>query len=217
MIHLLDESLETFLRTEVPLPEQDVDIAFEAPDSDWGARITRPTINLYLWDVRPNGEEAQFGATLTTDVSGRPVRRRPLPRVDCRYLVTAWTSDVRDEHSLLGSVLSTLLTTRELGAEHLVGAYRAVRPVPSLRLAYRDAEGSSDVWSALGGQLKPGLDLIVTATVEAVSGWQAGPKVTRYELTIDSVGADGTGGPDTTVLVPDEAGTGLVVLSEPQP
>ena len=28
--------------------------------------------------------------------------RPPQPRVDCRYLVTAWTSEVRDEHRLLG-------------------------------------------------------------------------------------------------------------------
>jgi Pvc16 N-terminal domain len=210
VIHLLDESLETFLRSSVPL-DGDVDVVFEAPDSEWSARITKPTVNLYLWEVRPNSDEAQVGLSLQTDENGRPVRRRPLPRVDCRYLVTAWGASARDEHSLLGAVLATILSTRELAAEHLPPSYAQVRPIPQLRMTYRDAEGASDVWSALGGQLKPGLDLVVTATVDAITGYPAGPPVRRYELTIDSL-TDGAGGPDRTVLGPDEAGTGLVVL-----
>ena len=52
MLHLLDESLEAFLRATVPLPRREVDVAFAAPDRDWAARVSRPTVNLYLWDVR---------------------------------------------------------------------------------------------------------------------------------------------------------------------
>ena len=37
---------------------------------------------------------------------------RPLPRIECRFLVTAWTSDVGDEHSLLGRVLRRCCSTR---------------------------------------------------------------------------------------------------------
>lgn len=46
MLHLLDASLETFLRLTVPLPEREIDISFEAPDRDWGARVTRPTVDV---------------------------------------------------------------------------------------------------------------------------------------------------------------------------
>lgn len=35
MLHLLDESLEHFLRTAVPLPPKEIDVSFEAPDRDW--------------------------------------------------------------------------------------------------------------------------------------------------------------------------------------
>ena len=204
MIQILDESLEAFLRAAVPLPEQDVDLAFEAPDRDWATRITRPTVNLYLWDVRPNPGEAQIGVTVGTDENGRPVRRPLPPRVDFRYLVTAWTSDIRDEHSLLGSVLSTLLGTRELDPQYLPGDYSTVGPIPSLTLAHRDAEGTSDVWSALGGQLKPGLDLIVTASVQSGRGWRAGPPVKRYELTVTSTEADDHDGSEAIATTPEE-------------
>src|ERR1700742_1961472 len=105
MLNLLDDSLAEFLRAAVPLPRREVDVSFDAPDKDWAARVARPTINLYLWDVRRNLGERDLGVeTLYED--GRTLRRSPLPRVDCRYLVTAWTSDVRDEHSLLGNTLA---------------------------------------------------------------------------------------------------------------
>src|SRR2546429_143298 len=95
MLHLLDESLEAFLRAAVPLPKREVDVSFAAPDRDWAARVSRPTVNLYLWDVRRNLDQRDGGMETVVGDDGRPQRRPPLPRVDCRYLVTAWTSAVQ--------------------------------------------------------------------------------------------------------------------------
>jgi hypothetical protein len=168
MLHLLDESLAAFLRAAVPLPSRDVDIVFDAPDGEWAAGVSRPTVDLYLWDVRPNLAERDYGEEIVErDNGGGRFRRSPLPRVDCRYLVTAWTTEVRDEHSLLGDVLAALLLHPIIEAEHLQGAFAAVRPLPSVRLRTGDGSENSDFWSALGGQLRPGLDLVVTATVDA--------------------------------------------------
>ena len=176
MLHLLDETLEAFLREVVPLPARDVDIAFEAPDGEWSAALsTKPTVDLYLWDVRPNLAERDYGEVIVEEADGRRYRRDPLPRVDCRYLVTAWTSEVRDEHSLLGDVLNALLLNPSIAKEHLKGAFADVRPLPTLRLRSGDGSENSDFWSALGGQLKPGLDLVVTATIDAALRAMAGP------------------------------------------
>jgi hypothetical protein len=175
MLNLLDESLEEFLRAVVPLPKREIDISFDAPDKDWSARVSRPTINMYLWDVRRNVSERELGLETVHDENGRPHRRTPLPRVDCRYLVTAWTSDTRDEHSLLGATMAALLLHDEIEAEYLQGVYRDVRPVPSIEIAAGDGRENSDFWSALGGQLKPGLDLVVTVTVDAALRAVAGP------------------------------------------
>jgi hypothetical protein len=187
VLHVLDGSLEAFLRAAVPLPAQDVDIAFDAPDRDWAAGLTRPTVDLFLWDVRRNASDAEGGLELHAVGEGRPpVRRPPLPRLDCRYLVTAWTSEVKDEHSLLGAVLHTLLVTAELDADFLQGSYAQVRPLPTLTVARSDGKDTADFWSALGGQLKPGLDLVVTATVDAVPAWEAGPPVGSMEVALGS-------------------------------
>jgi hypothetical protein len=177
MLHQLDESIEAFLRAAVPLPARDIDVAFEAPDGEWAVGISRPTVNLYLWDVRLNLTEREYGEQLIEDRDGKKFRRDPLPRVDCRYLVTAWTSEVRDEHSLLGSVLAALLLHPVIEPDHLQGALANILPVPSLRLHSGDGSENSDFWSALGGQLKPGLDLVVTATVDAAALKAAGPAV----------------------------------------
>lgn len=183
MLHLLDESLETFLRAVVPLPAREVDIAFAAPDGEWSAALSsRPTVDLYLWDIRPNLSDRDFGEMIVEEPDGRRVRRDPLPRVDCRYLVTAWTSEVRDEHSLLGDVLSALLLHPVIEAEHLQGVFASVRPLPTLRLRSGDGSENSDFWSALGGQLKPGLDLVVTVTVDAALRAAAGPPVEKIAV-----------------------------------
>jgi hypothetical protein len=182
MLHLLDESLEAYLRAAVPLSPRSVDIVFDAPDGDWAAGVSRPTVNLYLWDVRPNLQERQWGEELIPQPNGTRVRRDPLPRVDCRYLVTAWTTEVRDEHSLLGSVLAALLLHPVIEVEHLRGPFATVRPLPTVLLRSGDGSENSDFWSALGGQLKPGLDITVTATVDAAAVVEAGPPVAEIEI-----------------------------------
>jgi hypothetical protein len=184
MLNLLDASLERFLRQVVPLPERDIEISFDAPDREWGASVTKPTVNLYLWDIRRNVDEVASGMAVGQDAGGRWLRQRPRPRVDCRYLISAWTSDVRDEHALLGSVLAAVLPRSELGVEHLERGYADVRPLPTMKVASAGDDDKSDFWSALGGQLKPGLDLLVTATVDSVLASEAGPPVERYRIGV---------------------------------
>jgi Pvc16 N-terminal domain len=201
MLHLLDESLEAFLRATVPLPAREIDVAFDAPDKEWAARVSRPTINLYLWDVRRNVSTRFFDAETPGDGNGRTQRRAPLSRVDCRYLVTAWTSDVRDEHSLLGITLTALLRHTELERQYLQGAYRDVVRVPLIEVGADDGRDNPGFWSALGGQLKPGLDLTVTATVDSAPLTSAGPPTDpRANAT------DGNGAPDGTFPLPAKPG-----------
>ena len=201
MLHLLDESLEEFLRTAVPLPPREIDVSFAAPDKEWAAKVSRPTINLYLWEVRRNLEERDFGVDVLYDDDGRVRRRPPLPRIDCRYLITAWTADIRDEHSLLGATLAALLKQPELDRQYLQGSYRDVVPVPAIEVGAGDGRNNSDFWSALGGQLKPGLDVTVTATVDAALTAPVGPPVDRVTIT-----ARGNGTSDGRLFVGGRTG-----------
>lgn len=196
MLHVLDESIEAFLRATVPLAERDVDVSFAAPDRDWGARLNRPTVNLFLWDVRRNLQEQDAGIQVREDENGQKSKRLPLPRVDCRYLVTAWTREILDEHSLLGSVLQSLLLAPILSEEYLRSPFLELRPLPTMSVGMPEGKDTADFWSALGGQLKPGLDLVVTTTVDATRARPSARKVEQYELTVQSRGGPATGGTD---------------------
>jgi Pvc16 N-terminal domain len=207
MLQILDSSIAAFLRAAVPLSVHDVDIVFEAPDRDWeAARPQRPTVNLFLWDVRRNLAEQDAGVHLRKGENGHATRRPPLPRMDCRYLVTAWTSDVEHEHKLLGDVLRALLVQPHLPPEHLGAGYADVRPLPTLRVAMPDGKDTADFWSALGGRLKPGLDLVVTATVDAVPVREAGAPVGEFDLGLKSTGGPFTGGEDKRTWGPHQDG-----------
>lgn len=195
MLHLLDETLEAFLRQEVPLPSRQVDVSFSAPDQDWGAKVTRPTVNLFLWDIRQNLSERVAGWKVVEE-NGRKYRQTPPPRVDCRYLVTAWTSEVSDEHQLLGGLLAAFLSHPEISPPYLRGTLERVFPRPSISVASPAETTSSDFWSALGGKLKPGLDLVVTVAVDAALMKEVGPDVEQYELRMSKRpnGVDAGGG-----------------------
>jgi hypothetical protein len=167
MLHLLDHSLESFLRAAVPL-DDDVEVAFDTPDREWVAKLAQPTVDLFLYDVRPDRDSRQAG----WEIDRRPEgawRRRSTPRATCRYLITAWANDPDDEHQLLGAVLALLLQPRRLPPEHLPDGLARADGLPVLTVGFDDPSVNiADMWSALGGQLRPGVDLKVDLAIEAL-------------------------------------------------
>jgi hypothetical protein len=183
MIQLVDQAMEQFLRAAVPLSEHAIDISFDAPDRTWGASITRPTVNLFLWDVKKDGRFAQSGIIESLDESGR-VRRRPSgPVVDLRYFVTTWASQANDEHQLLGAVLQCILGHPLLPTEHLP-APLAGRTKIGMRLASTEERKPGDFWSALDGRLKPGLEVELAIPIEAFDWVAAGPPTDAVSIGV---------------------------------
>jgi hypothetical protein len=72
-----------------------------------------------------------------------------------------------------------------------------------VKVAQPGEEGSPDLWQALGGKLKPGLDLWVTATLDIGLAAEAGPPVERYEIGL--VDRDDDGKSDRLLTVAGEA------------
>lgn len=162
VLHLLDESLEAFLRATVPLDPTEVAISFEAPDKAWAATVTQPTINLFLWDIHRATDKARAGME-TVSVNGQTARRRPPPVVNLCYVLTAWTAHHRDEHQLLGEVMRAILANRTLGAPYLRSPLDQLHPLPSLDLGGVQTE----FWKSIDGVLKPGLEVQVSLVVDA--------------------------------------------------
>jgi hypothetical protein len=165
MFHQIDHALEQYLRAEVPLPPSDVDIAFNAPAKEWSARISRPTVNLFLWDIRRAASRQRAGYD-EVEIEGTTFRRMPPRTLEMRYLITAWSSEHRDEHQLLGAVATTILNQRSIPSTYLPEGFELPdeRPV-TLSLTTTTDLKPNDFWSSIDGQLKPGLDVVVAFRV----------------------------------------------------
>ena len=165
MIHDVDESLRRLLRRDA-LNGSDVEVAFDAPTKDWAASRNTPSVDVYLYDIRENLRRRDVMYEEVRDEDGRVLARRPPPRrFDLSYLLTAWTQRPEDEHRLLAACLSCFLRYEVLPADVLAGALADQERPAHVHIALPPAEDRniSDVWSALGGELKPSLDLVVTA------------------------------------------------------
>ena len=164
MIELFDDVLRRLITAEVA-DGTGVAISFEAPTREWGTKRSVPTLDLYLYDVREDLTRREVQWVEVRDANGRVIGRRPPPRrYRLSYLVTAWTQRPEDEHRLLSACLATFLRHETLPPPDLVGAL-ADQPVPvELEVALPPGPDRSlaDVWTALGGELKPSLDLVAT-------------------------------------------------------
>ncbi|MEU6369506.1 DUF4255 domain-containing protein [Streptomyces sp. NPDC046931] len=181
MIHEVDEVLKNLLGGGA-LAGSGIDVAFAAPTRDWAARRNTPTINAYLYDIREDVGRRQRGHLPVLDEREVIVKRRQPPRwFRLSYLVTAWTKQPQDEHRLLSAVLATLIPRELVPPTELPGALGALGMAVPLSVAGVQTESRSlaEIWSALGGELKPSLDVVVTAPFPAYPEYDAGPPVTE--------------------------------------
>ena len=198
MIHDVDESLLALVRRDA-LNGMTVDVAFEAPTKDWVAKQNAPTVDLYLYDIREDLARREVVWEDVRDETGRVTERRPpARRFKLSYLVTAWTQRPEDEHRLLASLLLCFVRHELLPEELLAGALADQRKPVYLNVAQPPTADRSlaDIWSALGGELKPSLDLAVIAPIPVERAEAAGPPVTEIPR-IELLGPDG---------VPEEGG-----------
>ncbi|MGP4114250.1 DUF4255 domain-containing protein [Streptomyces sp. 4N509B] len=181
MIHEVDEVIRRLLSGGA-LAGSGIDVSFDAPTRDWAARRNAPAVNAYLYDLREDVSRRQRGFAAVRDDRAVVVKHRPPPRwFRLSYLVTAWTRQTEDEHRLLSAVLATLLPRELLPPSELPGALGAVGLSMPLTVAglHTESRSLAEIWSALGGELKPSIDLVVTAPFPGYPEYDAGPPVTE--------------------------------------
>lgn len=181
MLELIDESLEKFFRAAVPLSAADIDVGFDAPDREWAAKLTRPTVNLFLWDIRRSSTRSKTGMT-TVMRDGVPQHQSAYPVVELRYVVTAWTSDLGDERALLSGLTKTLLSFSGIPRRYCSDALEHLE-APGVSMA-RAGEDHMDVFKALDGKLKPGLNVVITTQFDTDVSLPTGPEVGAIETAV---------------------------------
>ena len=179
MIHDVDDSLRALIARDA-LNGSGVDVAFDAPTKDWVARRNAPVVNLYLYDIREDLSRRDTAWVDVRDEDGRVKERRlPPRRFRLSYLATAWTNRPEDEHRLLSALLAGFLRHEYFPPELLTGALEGeeVPVLLTVALPPADERKIADTWSALGGELKPSLDVVVTAPLSIARSIEAGPPV----------------------------------------
>jgi len=179
VIHDVDSALAALIEREA-VGTRDVEVVFDAPTKDWAGRRNAPTVDVYLYDIREDLRRRERGLLNEYGDNNRVTARHLPPRhFKLSYLVTAWTQRPEDEHRLLSSLLACFLRHECLPAELLEGPMADLGlPVPiSIALPPPEDRSFADVWSALGGELKPSLDLVVSAPTWTGRVYEAGPPV----------------------------------------
>ena len=207
----LDEALRTLLKRELDRHGfEGVDIAFDAPSKEWSGKLTGPTVDLFLYDMR----EALDRATATPSerrTNGIATIADPPLQLELTYAVTAWTKAVEDEHRLLSQVLAILFSFSAVPAD--VIAENATTTLARAETSVgRPREEKADFWTSVGGQYKASIDYVVQIVIESGATFVRGPEVRT--TTIRTLQADG---PRRTMeelhriggTVTDEAGSPL--------
>lgn len=184
MLADLDAALRSLLRGELASHGfNGVEIAFDAPSREWSAGVSKPTLNLFLYDLR-EAVNAPAGDWTEHRGNGSARVERPPLRVDCAYSITAWTRAVQDEHRMLSQALAVLLAYERLPATVLGNGLADQSAGITTRIGRPKVEGSSEFWSALGGQYKLSLDYVVTLACDPGITFHRGPEVHTQTLRV---------------------------------
>jgi uncharacterized protein DUF4255 len=179
MFNEVDEALRSLVRADA-LNGSGIEVVFDAPTREWAARRNAPTVNLYLYDIREDLRRRERGLVNEYDDRGVVLNRRQTPRhFKVTYLATAWTQRPEDEHRLLSALLYCFLRNEIIPSDVLTGrlAETGLPVTVSVALPPPEDRSFADVWSALGGELKPSLDLVVTVPADGGRRIPAGPPV----------------------------------------
>jgi hypothetical protein len=189
MLNELDESLKTLLVQDLPRVTERIeadgfDVSFDVPNRDFRARLTRPTLSLYLYNIQEN-LELRGRIWNVTRQNGVVTTRRPPVRLDCNYMVTAWSNEVEDEHRLLAGATRVLFRNPVLPADVLQGALRDGIEITTEVAQPESFKDVVDIWSVLDNDLHPSVRVTVTIPLELDVEYES-PAVRGHGLGVDS-------------------------------
>ncbi|MCQ3975934.1 MAG: hypothetical protein DPW09_21070 [Anaerolineae bacterium] len=199
MINQLDRVLRQLLIHDLPVRNGEVEIAFDQPKGEWSGRLSRPTLNLFLYDVRENTTLREPEWEIRRNSDGTATRQRKPVRLDLHYMITTWAANPDDEHSLIARTLSVLFRHPYLPPpedrqkredrvfwQEMVAQWPEIfrqqpAPIP-IRVAQPDLlPNPAEIWSAMDNQLRPAIACVVTLALNPYET-ETGPLVLTREL-----------------------------------
>lgn len=195
MFQDLDTTLQAILDdATAPTTLRDADVSFETPDKNYTP--SQGTVNLFLYEVKENRELRDPEPVLQVE-NGQYTRSLPPLRIDCSYLVTAWSNQngalkAAEEHQLLGLALAWLSRFDTIPDTYFSGALVDPPYAPPTMVAQMDGKQSiSEFWSALGIAPRPAFTATVTIAMDLEGVAEVGPEVIAQEVRFGRVDGDG--------------------------
>lgn len=216
MLQLLDDLLRKVLIKNVtglqppvvagqpPIPVTSDQVRFDPPEDGWRttalANPNRKALNVYLVDLREN-RKLRTNERIQERTNGILLEEQAPARMDCHYLVTAWSpaspapqvEPTLDEHALLYEVAAVLIREGTLNPSHLYA--QGANPWPArfqhvdLPMVVAPVEGFlklAEFWGTMGSKYpwRPVLYVIVTipvALVKEQAGYMVTTTITSFE------------------------------------
>jgi hypothetical protein len=167
MFNDVDETLRAVLQADVPINKAEIDIAFDRPTREWSGRLTKPTLNLFLYDVREREELKDDTPIITRDSNGKAVKQSPARRIDLAYFVTAWTKEADDEHRILGAVLASMYRQALIDPKYFQGVLHGTTyDVLSRVTPPNELFNPHDIWGVMDNEHHAPLSWVITAPLD---------------------------------------------------
>lgn len=203
MLESLDATIEELITRYSGLPAG-IDIISDIPSRDTlPLGDSNPFISVYLYKITENIALRSNDWHKRRLESGDIQPVQPFSRINCSYIITAWTPNafrtlsstaIRDEHYMLGMVMSALLSFPNLPRDLLQGelnTFAVNHPefeFPTAAMLGDDIQSPGEFWSAIGYKIKPFLHYVVTIGVEPVEIRTVGKSVTEIDLRTGTIG-----------------------------
>lgn len=205
MIDHLDNLLRHLFVSRIDEIVADTQVGFQPPDNDWRTHVSGlggNALNVYLVGIAEN--LSLRSNERRRDFSNGLIREAPAPRrLDCQYLVTAWSpvafsplvEPSLDEHALLYKATAALMNAEPLvprqiyAPDPLPAGFPAVIADAELPSVVLPADGFSkmaEFWGTVEGRWRPGLYFTVTVPVVLdvqITGPMVTTRITEYRQT----------------------------------
>ncbi len=213
MINHLDNLIRHLFIAEIDDINEEGQVGFQPPDDKWRGNVVdyNLALNVYLADVRENRKLRSNQRERT--IENGMVNEKPAPsRIDCHYLISAWSpatdstqvEATTDEHELLYKTAAVLMKREVLIPGKIYAGFS--EPFANLELPIKvlPEEGFgklSEFWGTVISHWKPVIYLVVTMPVimeTRVAGPMVTTRITRYRQT---------GKPETALVYTQIGGT----------
>ena len=215
MLADLDETIRHFLIDYAPLDTTEIDISFETPDREWSSRLSRPTVNCFLYELRENHDLRQTGFDVTRE-NGAYVRKKEPIRIDATYQVSVWAQGAEDEHQLLWHVRATLARHPVIPEDTWEGVVREQPLALQTRVAQPDEgpRNMAELWQSIDNRVRPTITYTLTVALDPNVS-TGGPLVLRRRTTYSQIPARLPDAVNPDLVNPQFGGRRLIAPPDP--